>query len=684
MTTRSNLVRTAALAAALVSRATAGSAQDAGTLGELAALLAVEDRREFDAAVLRTASRHPEPLVRARTAVALGRLGDRSGTPILLELLADPDSSVRVEAAFALGQLRDPDAVAELAQRLQALPDVTQGEVELEIVTALAKIGTREAALALDAHLERHPPDRPSQDRATSVALLEAWRLGPSSPPAARLPAYAARAEGEWRRNAVFSAVRLRLPQAARALLEAADDEDRLTRSYAARALTSSLADSARIPRDVFVGRLRALAGDDDAHVRINALRALASFADSNLAGVAASRLQDRDPNVEIQAAEALGSLGGSRAVTTLVERFAAAPTFGLRRAVLLALSQAAPDTVPVVGRPWRTDPDWRHRAAFVEALGAAATPASRSLLLALLVDPDPRVVAAALEALGQLTEPGDPAARDSALSRISHPDVGVRAASIDLLGRTRDPALLPDLVSAYRRAEADESGDARLAAVAAIGQLAQVSPAALGTVERVFLQTTPRSSDYLIRRAVAERLGAEVHRRYWGSVLPVETGRSEQDYRQAAARYILRVEDPGPMRVTIQTDRGAVEIALFPQDAPLTVDNFVRLVDRRYFDNGRWHRVVPNFVAQDGDPRGDGNGGPGYAIRDEINRRRYARGTVGMALAGPDTGGSQFFITHSPQPHLDGGYTVFGRVVGGFDVLDNLVQGDRIRRVSR
>jgi cyclophilin family peptidyl-prolyl cis-trans isomerase len=91
----------------------------------------------------------------------------------------------------------------------------------------------------------------------------------------------------------------------------------------------------------------------------------------------------------------------------------------------------------------------------------------------------------------------------------------------------------------------------------------------------------------------------------------------------------------------------------------------------------------VPNFVVQGGDPRGDGNGGPGYQIRCEINEEPFGRGAVGMALSGKDTGGSQWFVTHSPQPHLDGGYTVFGRVVSGMEVIDRIARGDRIRSVT-
>ena len=124
------------------------------------------------------------------------------------------------------------------------------------------------------------------------------------------------------------------------------------------------------------------------------------------------------------------------------------------------------------------------------------------------------------------------------------------------------------------------------------------------------------------------------------------------------------------------------MRLRLLPADAPLTAESFLRLARSGYFDGQEWPRVVPNFVVQGGDPRGDTNGGPGYALRDEINRYRYLTGSVGMALSGPDTGGSQFFLTHSPQPHLDGIYTVFGAIAEGQEVAEAILPGDRIQTI--
>ena len=131
-----------------------------------------------------------------------------------------------------------------------------------------------------------------------------------------------------------------------------------------------------------------------------------------------------------------------------------------------------------------------------------------------------------------------------------------------------------------------------------------------------------------------------------------------------------------------IETARGTIEFELSVIDAPQTARNFIALARKGFFNGLQVHRVVPNFVVQDGDPRGDGEGGPGYTIRDELNERPYLRGTVGMALSRHDDGGSQFFILHSPQPHLDARYTAFGHVVNGLDVVDRIQVGDVIHRV--
>jgi cyclophilin family peptidyl-prolyl cis-trans isomerase len=135
--------------------------------------------------------------------------------------------------------------------------------------------------------------------------------------------------------------------------------------------------------------------------------------------------------------------------------------------------------------------------------------------------------------------------------------------------------------------------------------------------------------------------------------------------------------------RAAIQTNKGVIELEFFPQAAPLTVLNFMRLAQKGFFDGLLIHRVVPNFVIQAGDPRGDMWGSPGYSIRSEFSRLRYTRGMVGMASAGPDTEGCQFFVTHSDQPHLDGRYTIFGRVSSGMEVVDELQVGDRMERVT-
>ena len=136
--------------------------------------------------------------------------------------------------------------------------------------------------------------------------------------------------------------------------------------------------------------------------------------------------------------------------------------------------------------------------------------------------------------------------------------------------------------------------------------------------------------------------------------------------------------------QIQIETERGNITIELFEDDAPNTVANFISLAEQGYYDNLNFHRVIPDFMIQGGCPEGTGTGGPGYRFGDECmpNRRHDAPGVLSMANAGPGTNGSQFFITHGAQPHLDGKHTVFGKVTDGLDTINAIQQGDGMNRM--
>jgi peptidyl-prolyl cis-trans isomerase B (cyclophilin B) len=146
-----------------------------------------------------------------------------------------------------------------------------------------------------------------------------------------------------------------------------------------------------------------------------------------------------------------------------------------------------------------------------------------------------------------------------------------------------------------------------------------------------------------------------------------------------------MQIDPVKAYRAVIETNRGIIELDFYPQHAPKTVNNFVFLAREGFYDDVSFHRVISDFVIQGGDPTGTGRGGPGYRFEDELkgNPLKHETGVISMANSGPNTNGSQFFITHSPQPHLDGRHTVFGKVVSGQEVVDVIQQGDTILNVK-
>jgi cyclophilin family peptidyl-prolyl cis-trans isomerase/HEAT repeat protein len=661
------------------------AAQDPALTDALAFLLQAEDQRHFDEALLSAAARHPERVVRRHAAMAMGRIGDPGAIPFLVELLADPDTGIAAEAAFALGLIGSAEAVAPLREVVQrAHPDGLIGgvPVDAEAAAALARIGGPDAAEAITEVLTRGVNGVRTGRFSLSAhrVVWEVWRLGARAP-VELVAEYARTSVREVQIGALYSLARLRAPEAADLLLEATDHGEAEIRMIAVRALTAAYADSTGLDRGGLASRVRRLVGDDDAQVRITALRSLGTFRDSTLVEPVLDRLSDRDPNVRLQALATLADLGGSVAATRLRETAEGSrSSWAVRRQALIGYARMAGVRALDAVAQWLTTDDWTWRAAGAEALGYIPADTVVPWLLWITEDVDGRVAATAMQSLTAVA-PTHAAARARML--MAHRDPVVRAVSAERMAATPDTADIALLTTAWMAAGRDSILDVRLNILSALGRIAALDFAARALVEDVFLARNPTVSSYVLRAAARERFPEAA--RLWGPPYPAETGYAIDDYRDIVRRILLPAESgsrlPG---LVVDSDRGRFEFELFAQDAPLTVHRFLEYVDARLFDNGRFHRVVPNFVIQGGDPRGDGWGGPGQILRDENSRRRYERGMVGLALSGRDTGGSQFFVTHSRQPHLDGTYPLFGRVTSDMRVVDGITLGDRIRQVRR
>lgn len=624
--------------------------------GWLARVIRMEDTRRDEPAFLDSLLEHDRPAVRARAALAAGRIGARRHLPALRRHATDTDTSVAATAWFALALLRDTGSVAAAAPALHGPRNVA-----IEAAFLLGDVGEFARATVVGALA-----DSSLEPSVRGAVLLAATRLRPLPAPSVIPWVASADSAVAWRAAYVLS--RGRSAVGVRALLSVAQSPFGSVREQVARGLSRSVTGDSLA--DFALVTLRALASDREPRVRVNAVRTLASYG-ARTARDVRSALRDVDAGVRVAAAQSLGAVLDS-VPAPWDSAFTRDTSLAFRQAVA---EGAATHGITLAGTSsWRTSPDWRRRAiaASLDSRGAAVDAAAR--LQPWLRDRDARVRATAAAAMASLIDSAtvQAIARGSLREALRDADLFVRAAALSGLSRGASTTDLSLALDAYVAGVTDRDADARLAFWQLVDSaLVRAGPALPDSVAQR-LDAIARPGDPL------ERIAASRNARFAAWADSGGTARTLAWYESRAREVIRR-----PQRVVrIDTDRGPIDLTLFSWDAPLTVFNFVTLADRQYFDGQRFHRVVPNFVVQAGDPRGDGNGGPGHAIRDEVNRHRYGRGTLGMALSGPNTGGSQWFITHSPQPHLDGGYTVFGQLRSGAVALDHIVQGDRIVRL--
>ena len=608
--------------------------------------------------------------IRRRAAVAIGRVGLREGIPALTQLLADPDTDVRQAAAFALGLIGDRSASAVL---LPLLAD-SDPLVRARAADALGLIGAEDAAPAVGKMAAEYARSAavasmsPDDERWPAAPEAEAFKLGIFA--LVRLRAYDPLAAAVLDNGrpvttwwpVAYALQRVNDPRAAPALRQLLPVKGKYTPAFAARGLGLAkdpsaaevllpLLDISTRPLEVVVAAVRALAQLGVA----KAAERLGTFAaDFKL-----------DPNLRLEAVVALGTL---KAVDQLpiVQDLIGDEWPALRAAALRAAAEIDRDRFSLILSGLEPDRHWLVRTALVDALSTLPPEIALERVSAALKDEDKRVVPAVLRALVRLRGQESAAV---VLAHLKDPDYVVREAATALVKDLKPEGGLAALREAYEAGQVDSAYGARAAAIDA---MAAYGPAALEAIRAGLAD-----KDWAVRVKAIEVLGTldpSADQRH--AIRPVP------NTPPAVYDDPLLAGPPFSPHVFIETAKGTIEFELAVLDAPQTARSFTLLARKGFFNGLQVHRVVANFVVQDGDPRGDGEGGPGYTIRDELNERQYVRGTVGMALSWKDTGGSQFFITHSPQPHLDGRYTAFGHVVNGMDVVDRIQAGDVIQRI--
>jgi cyclophilin family peptidyl-prolyl cis-trans isomerase/HEAT repeat protein len=709
-----------------ISRADSATAIPTNTLLRI---MRAEDERRWDENLAALIA-DKDARVRKRAALAAGRIGDVRAVPALVEVLkADTDQDVRQLATFAIGEVESPAG----AEALIAVLDDTRepAEVRARAAEALGKIG---GALSSNAPAAANQAGGPKAEdprlAKIRVAILDALKFeaGRRSMPdrstvlLGLTAALRTKPEGAGPviiqflgysdprivADALNTMARLRLKDGSDQVRQLLGNGDPIVRANAARVI------GAAEDKQAFDALLARALNDNDLRVRVSAIRALGSLKDARatiplmrrgLELFKTARLDRRNGSPRNEGLEILNALGvilAGKPQSTTGEEAAARIELSLRvRAMTneniledeVALAREAPEEYLEylkgfeAARERTSDDELRKlfygfrsmsaRAAGLAELGRIKpqppeniAKEAQSLLLRMLNDR--RTPELAIPNILNAYAVFKPRDLPELLRRyIEHADVVARGTAADLIGeQPPDEVNARSLIQALPVALRDKDlNDAALSILDALAK--QKSPAANDAIK-----TALDSSDHLIRRRAVALLKANGVGDFSNRIGTVKTRNTDADYRRATARIGRKVT------ATVVTTKGAFTIEFLTEEAPLTVDNFVQLARKGYFNGQTVPRVVPNFVIQTGDPRGDQNGGPGYQIRCEINEAQYERGAVGMALSGKDTGGSQWFVTHSPQPHLDGGYTVFGRVIRGMDVVDNIARGDTILRV--
>ena len=616
-----------------------------------------EDRRYVDAWLIEQ-TRSPIAEHRSRACLALGRIGDPKTLDLLLSAAEDPTLRVRAAATFAIGEMEDRKTLAELglnpeeraAQALLRTFHGSEREVITNAVEALGKLNWRRSLETLTQTPARLPVTLASVARMKGVELAS-W-VGDQMKSD----------DQDTRWAAIVTVEQLGLPaspEITRSFINLTRDTNSFVRAAAARGLARAE------PTQEIVSSLTKLTSDFDPKVRMESVRAIAQLQTDRALEVSISALNDPNENVRITAVEAMAGFRNQQAISVLQSlRFKNSPVAWVAEQTLATF---APNDALFFRELTGVPPAYNNppaMKAFIQSLGKLSSEKATGLLVELWRSKEEHVEPIRPLVLRSLAEQGIADLRPYLTVALKDPDWAVRRIALKMMPQ---PEVKTCFV-VYQQALAKPATAVRIAALDAAARGHR------GVELRKFLLTALVDPDRLVRICAVKHLQILYDEDHSQQIGPAAARYTREDY-QRIARTLKR-------KLKIDTSAGTLDVLLDYEHAPLTAENFFELAQSGYFNGQRFVTVVPNQLIKAGDPRGDGQGGPGYTIRCEMNTRPFLRGSLGMALESKDTGGSQFFICLSPQLLFDGRYTNFGRLSSGDDVIDRITTETRILRV--
>jgi peptidylprolyl isomerase len=672
-------------------------------------ILTLQDQRSLGNGKLVSFLSRPDARLRYRALVALANIQDRSVDSVVATLLRDSDGSVRAAAAFALGQI---GSAASQPALLGALREEKDTLVVGRILEALGRSGDGEGLNQVIDILIDNKNDYVAAEQAIAIARF-ALRGTKSEQSIWHCFELLSEPNADVRWKALFALWR----SAPHGLIdvEIAKRESLLT------ALTRDPSADVRMNLATLLGKGTSSYSRDlileldkfermnpDWRVQVQIVKSFGALSQvfPELHNDLASYLESPNDHVTIATLQVYAALARQAVL-------ASADTVALRGKLLklvatrnadaeltrgeafVVLARMFPDEYGKKNYYAEKDLSIRERTKVIEALSYVPTGRSFSVIFYSLDDENVRVAMAAWDFVRRFLTPttiakirsGDQEWGDArgtlyrkTLNALNRHDMAITHLVANALADTvffgifREAGLSDSLVlafkSAYELLSSPDDVEAMQAALVAMGRIGDAR----------FIPTLEKALNDPDRTVASGAAGAlyRITRQDHSAKIPQSSRPTRTDFD-----WPMLASISPSAKAVLKTNKGIVTLRLLKDDAPFTVLSFVKLAQKGFYKGLGFHRVVPNFVVQGGDPRGDGWGGPGYAIRSEFSFARFDRGAVGIASAGKDTEGCQFFMTHLPTPHLDGRFTVFARVVDGLNVVDRLQVGDVIESVT-